>query len=97
MLGSGPLFLIQRRIQATLVVAMGNLADRFGGQRNRLRHMGGRDLIGQQPQSQRPQNHSHLLDTASQQLPEFGEILGLDLDGDRATRHASSMHQNISK
>ena len=95
--GPGPLLLIQRRIQATLVVAMGDLADRFGGQRNRLCHLGRRNLIGQQPQSQRPQNHAHLLNSAAQQFPEFGEILGLDLDRDRAARHASSMHQNISR
>jgi len=63
--GSGPRLLIQGAIQAAPIIAMGHLADRFGSQRDGLGDLRSRNPTRQQPQSQRPQNHPHLLNSTS--------------------------------
>ena len=61
-----PLFLVKGSVQAVTVVAMGNLADRLGGQGERLRNLRSGHAAGQLLQRQRAQDDAHLLNAPSQ-------------------------------
>jgi hypothetical protein len=89
------LFVIQRAIQATPAVTVSNLANTLRRQGHRLRNLGRSGPLGELPENQGAQDDTHLLNAGARQLLDASEVLGLDFDGDRASRHTSMMDHNI--
>jgi len=93
--GSGPLFLIQRPIQAALLITAAYISDGLRCQRNHTGSAGRRHTLGQLQKRQGAQDDSDLLDSAAYQPSEFLLILGRHLNTQGGTGHTLSMGQNI--
>jgi len=86
-LSAGPLLVVQGAVQATTVVTVSDLADRFRGEGQRLRDSGCGGSPSELPESEGAQHDAYLLNAGSQELLEAGAVLRLDFDGDWASRH----------
>jgi hypothetical protein len=70
-----PMLLIERTLQAGLLVAVADAADSLGCQGDYFRDPRSTGILSQLQQCQGPQNHSDLLDTSFQKCPQLLLIL----------------------
>ena len=68
LMGPWPLLVVEGGVQTDTVIAMGNLPDRLGSKGNCLRDVRRRNPICELPWHKRAEDHTHLLDTTSQQF-----------------------------
>ena len=68
LMGPWPLLVVEGGIQTVTVVTMGDLTDRLGRERDRLRDARRRDAISKLAKHNGAEDHTHLLNATSQQL-----------------------------
>jgi hypothetical protein len=94
--GAGALLIVERRLQATLLVAMADLSN---GLRREWEHAGDArrtDALGQLQERHGAQDDTDLLYAAAQQLRQLALVLLFDFDTQGWASHTASMRQNIS-
>ena len=93
---SRSLFLVQRALQAALLVTAADTAYGLGSERDNVGDLRCAGALCQLQQSQGAQDDPNLLDAAAQQLGNLSLMLRRDIKAQRWTTHTSSMRQNNS-